>query len=472
MIIFSILLPLLTGFFIINALWLDRDIFSSFALKSSLSVGLGLGISSYIFFVSLLLLNSLNGFSILTEVFVSFIFLALCLIFNLKRKTHKISLNYANSYANRTQDSHLLLVRGFWITLILSMLYFILRSFNNPHGTWDAWAIWNMRARFIFRGGSNWLEAFSNIYAWSHPDYPLMVSSNVARIWNYVGSETVIGPILIAFLFTYATVMLLVSSIAYLRSHSHGLLAGLVLLGITYFTKQGISQFSDVPVGFFILATVVLVFLYNTLPERNLSFVFLAGLMAGFSAWTKNEGFLFIISFLIAHFIVIFTKKGWKPYLTDMVSFLAGLLPILTLVIYFKIQIAPSNDLLSGQEIKLTMVRLVDFSRYLIIGKWYFTEFLDIFLQNGSIIVFIFCFLFLKFSLPEKYKTSIFILVLMYFIMLSGYFMVYVVTPKDLVWHLDTSLKRLFLQLMPAALFTFFIVLSPIENLKIYRGKA
>jgi hypothetical protein len=50
-------------------------------------------------------------------------------------------------------------------------------------------------------------------------------------------------------------------------------------------------------------------------------------------------------------------------------------------------------------------------------------------------------------------KTTIYIILLM----LAGYFLVYVITPYDLEWHLNTSLSRLFVQLWPSFLFCFFL---------------
>ena len=200
MLLLSVALPVVTGYFVINALWPDQKFFSSFAIKSSLAIGLGFGISSYIFFISIVSLNVINDFFIPLELFVLFVLTALSLTSIFKRNGYT---GYTVDQEHFSRHSQMLLIRGFWIALALSILFFIIRSFNNPHGEWDAWAIWNMRARFLYRSGSNWLNAFSNIYGWSHPDYPLLLSSNVARIWHYCKGETTIGPIFIAFLFTY-----------------------------------------------------------------------------------------------------------------------------------------------------------------------------------------------------------------------------------------------------------------------------
>jgi len=42
-------------------------------------------------------------------------------------------------------------------------------------------------------------------------------------------------------------------------------------------------------------------------------------------------------------------------------------------------------------------------------------------------------------------------------ITLAGYFLIYVITPYDLYWHLRFSLNRLFLQLWPSVIFLCFL---------------
>ena len=45
--------------------------------------------------------------------------------------------------------------------------------------------------------------------------------------------------------------------------------------------------------------------------------------------------------------------------------------------------------------------------------------------------------------------------------MLAGYYGVYLLTPQDLAWHLDSSLVRLLLQLWPLAILTWSLAVPP-----------
>ena len=122
----------------------------------------------------------------------------------------------------------------------------MLLSLRSPLGFWDAWAIWNLRARFIVRAGSDWRDAFS-LSGWSHPDYPLLLPLSVARLWQYLGRESSVAPTAIAILFTFSTVALAWAALAILSKPSQATLAALLLLGTSALVMHGASQMADVP---------------------------------------------------------------------------------------------------------------------------------------------------------------------------------------------------------------------------------
>jgi len=353
----------------------------------------------------------------------------------------------------------------FYSAFVLAVGAFILLSLDRPHGGWDAWAIWNMRARFIFRGGDRLDEVFSHFLAFSHPDYPLLLPLSVSRLWKYMSHETVVMPVLLSMLFTFVTVGLLSCSLSLIRSKGQGLLAGLVLLGTSFFIKHGAAQYADVPLGFFFLATLVLFCLHERSLSHNNNLVSLAGITAGLSAWTKNEGILFIVSILAVRLIVIISQKGWRAYLSELRSFLIGLLPVVAIIIYFKIYIAPPNDLVSAQGLIVTSEKLLDLSRY----KQVFAAYGKEAIRLGGRIVnvpFLILYLFiLRVTIDSRDKIGIANAFIVLCLMLLGYFFVYITSPLDLNMHLSTSLNRLFLQLWPSLLFVYFMVVTSPEQM-------
>ena len=93
-----------------------------------------------------------------------------------------------------------------------------------PHGEWDAWAVWNLKARFLLRGAEDWTALFSP--ALPHPGYPLMLPGTVARLWMWLGTETPATGAWVAATFTYATPVVSTGAVAALRGWGPELLTG------------------------------------------------------------------------------------------------------------------------------------------------------------------------------------------------------------------------------------------------------
>jgi hypothetical protein len=185
---------------------------------------------------------------------------------------------------------------------------------------------------------------------------------------------------------------------------------------------------------------------------------------AGFAAWTKNEGLLFLTALLFAFCLFSITKESKdsagefsKPKQNLLAPTVLGAIPILALIAWFKHSVATSGDLLSTPEVMIH--RILTPSRYGIILRWYAKEFLrfgDWWIFPGTVLLVAFYFLNREKGLSERdplLRVSITALTLT----LAGYFAIYVITPLDLHWHLRFSLNRLFLQLWPATIFLFFL---------------
>jgi hypothetical protein len=75
-----------------------------------------------------------------------------------------------------------------------------------------------------------------------------------------------------------------------------------------------------------------------------------------------------------------------------------------------------------------------------------------------------FYFLLVGASVKKKDWAATSIALLLLVLMMVGYFFVYILSPFDLVWHLDTSLNRLLLQVWPLAAFAYFVILQAPEQ--------
>lgn len=446
----------LLGLVTVTYLW-PAETRGSMLLRAGLSMGLGLGLTSLFLFLWLLIFGASFG---ALRLFQNLLLFFLAVLFLYALKTGRLTFRREASITAGGPRYVIYLRRAFLALLAFSLVSFVLLSMREPHGGWDAWAIWNLHARFIFRGGENWRGLFSNLIEWSHPDYPLLIPMAVVSGWIRTGFESTIVPAAIAFAFTFSTVLVLWSSITLLRGGSQGMLAGLSLAGTTSFVTNGASQCADVPLAFYLLSTLVLLTFYDRTGRRGL--LVLAGLFAGMAAWTKNEGLLMLCALIAARISLAARADGLKESVRESAYFLAGLAPVLACVVYFKLALAPQNDLVSAQGIE-TIARFADPARYAEVLKAYLVHSIRFTNSLISLPLFILYF-YLAGAGDEQEGTRRRFLPAALALILAGYFLVYISTPKDLAWHLKTSLSRLLIQLWPGFIFYFFfLVKAPVE---------
>ena len=468
MLFLSLLIPLLAGLMLSFLCFPPRRLDASTGLcHLSLAAGIGLGILSCLYFVTMLPAHA--GVLVYLDAALAVIFIALAAFLYQKGFLRREGVLLPEE--NIPLRYRLIFPVLFAGTLISSVVSIVIAFLKEPHRKWDAWVIWNLHARFILRGGEYWQDFLSSGLDWTHPDYPLLLPLSVVRMWKYAGSETLYGPIVLSILFTLAVAGLLVFSLAILRSRSQGYLAGLVLMGSPYFLDMGAYQFADIPLAFFFLATLVVFFFQDRFSGRHDYSLMLAGLAAALAAWTKNEGLLFLLCVPPARFAWVVRSIGWRRALRQAGWFVAGALPVLMVLSVFKLQMAPSSDIFAGQGLQPVIERLTDWPRYGQIFAAYaqtaltFTQGIvnirEGFRFNPGVAGVSLLGLYLILigvRTQGQDRPALLTAATVLILMLAGYFGIYLITPHDLRWHLLTSLNRLFIQLWPGAIFLCFMV--------------
>ena len=144
--------------------------------------------------------------------------------------------------------------------------------------------------------------------------------------------------------------------------------------------------------------------------------------------------------------------------------FAIGVLPILAVLLLFKMNTSLTNELSAGQSVGSVLGRLTDFSRYIFIGKSFIVFFYDKLAKEWLIVLPIY-FLLLGRTKQDVNEESLKTSLLSVLFMLGGYFIIYLITPLKLQWHIETSLWRLYLQLWPTIIFSFFLAVATPEGL-------
>ena len=344
----------------------------------------------------------------------------------------------------------------FLLTAAAATTIFFVYAANKPHGEWDAWSIWNLRARFLFRAGDYWRDAFSIQIPWTHSDYPLLVPGIIAMCWTLARGESTAAQIAVGFLFAAGAAGTLISTLGILRGKSQAFVAGALLLGTLLFVQLGAMQYADVPLSFFILASLALLALQSRYPN-DARFSGLAGVAAGFAAWTKNEGLFFALAIVVARAIAIL-RYGKRAQLARSLGALAGgLAAPLAVVAFFKFRFAPPGDLLAKKPSEM-LAHAADPGRWVTVLE----GFVKAALLLGNFLVPIVLALALywylvRFHIEPADRVPVATGAIALALLLTGDFAVYVLLSNDVVWHINTSIDRIYLQAWPAALFVFFL---------------
>jgi hypothetical protein len=317
-----------------------------------------------------------------------------------------------------------------------------------PNGLTDGWAIWNSHAKYLASGGKTWAVDIQNTF---HPDYPLLLPGSVVHAWRYIGNNSPEASGFVGILFEVASIGVLLATLTRLRSPVLGLLLAFVLIGSPAYLYNAATEYADVPLAAYIVSTIALICLYESDESKPLGLVALAGFMAGCAAWTKNEG----MPFLMATVAVLLAPIFWSGFATArrIAGFAAGLAIPVFAIVYFKLAIAPPNDIFGNRNSADLLEKISDSSRYLMIlksyrqtgwtfGGWVFNPILPLlaFIGLGGVdkaVLRSYC-----------WRAGIAIIVMLQ----VAYFAIYVITPLPLDYHLNSSLDRLLIHVWPACL--------------------
>jgi hypothetical protein len=295
---------------------------------------------------------------------------------------------------------------------------------------WDAWAIWSLHAEFLFYP-ETWKNLFDPALAWNHTDYPLFLPSLIALFWNANGEISSMVPFVVGFIPYFLMIFFFYH--AFDKKLFGIICIFLILIDIGFVTRAA-SQYADTYLALFILLSYYGL-IQSSKIKQNTVFPVIVGIVASGAMWIKNEGLAFYAIFSLL-WLITFIKDKKKILL-----FAAGSSVLIVTIVLFKFLIAPANDVVST-EAKNYTEKLTDADRYLFIYR-YLRDYLLYSVPALTLLIIA--------SVFSKSKANILIAASILLIFAS-YFVVYVLSPYGLQWHLETSADRLIHQLTPTVL--------------------
>ncbi len=432
------LISWLTGFLLLEFLLRKSPARIIFSLRLVLAFGLGLGISSYLTFLSFPLFDKLNGpFVIGTHglTLIALIGLNFSLIKNIPQRLRAFKITAQN-----------ILELVFWGALI-----FLLGQYAKfyPDGGWDAWSVWNLKARFLYLGGHDWVRIFDPTLWRSSPHYPLFLPLLNVWGWIFTKDPTTLAPLWHSILITLLTLGALFYGLKNFVSSRAAWLGTLLLLSPPIFPIFGISQYSDIILGYYLLMIFIVLLLTKEANEKNL--LLLGGLFTGFLTFIKPEGAiisLMLIFLSASHWMNQVDPKSLKTYWLRLgTGYLLGILPTVIFTRWY----APANITFINGLTSTTSP--ADGERLKIIFQFLANELLSGHWHGLWVVLLLGVFLGYKQANPGK-NLIIPIFLLGYMLVICSYY--WFNTYFEIRWWLNQTLSRLLISLLPTVIWWVF----------------
>ncbi len=322
-----------------------------------------------------------------------------------------------------------------------------------PDGGWDAWMIWNLRARFLagtdFDLAAALPPALAHADFGSHLDYPLLLPLALAELSLGFGQHAAIAA-LVSAAGALAVIACAWRVAAHLLDERAAAAVCLALSCTPAFVLAGAAQYADLWLaGFVLLGAEGLARGVSALedplgaaPQASEPWLIAGGALS-LAACVKQEGLLWVVAGVVALASVLPAGRRLRP----LAILVAGASPLLLLLGWFKTSLAPPSDL--AQPLGVVLAHVFDGSRWLelvagLSRRVVYFQAWGLWLAAFAIAA--------AWSARRTTSPRTRVLGRLLGLVAAGELLVYLVTPHDLGWHLRTSLDRLVLQAWPLAL--------------------
>jgi hypothetical protein len=442
---FLALIPrILLGYLLTEIIWKTSSR-KHFLIKVFISGPLGFGVSSLLAFLWIWI-----GLPLSLYVFTEGL-IVLCITAWVLIKNHTRLLETRKLLTGQHFSPWIFLLIAGCVLFVVDLVF---TALQNPHGKVDAWAQWNVVARFIYLGGSNWQGTFLRP-THHHPDYPLFLAVANAITWSVTKRATVWGPIAFHFSVAFFMAGLVFSLLNTLKSFKQAILATIVLMAQPIVARTGMSQMADALIAYFLLAIGGFIVLYHSTREKGVAII--AGILTGLICWVKNEGLIPVISCTIIW--VMIALRGDRMALKN---YLMGLAFPLFVVVLFKIFLAPTSDLVT--DIGQIIEKAQNVERYVYIAGQAGKMIWGIGFGPLSIVGLLLIYSILVGG-TKTFPSGIWAVTMIILLQWAAYFGIYLITSYPLEWHISTSMIRVLYHTFPLALFLVFLYLRTPEEL-------
>lgn len=401
--------------------------------KLSISYGLGTGFISLSMFICILIGFHSRVSFIPILIIILFLFFYFKIFKTLKEDIKNFFILIKNLRFN--------LIELFCIfLLIIELLYLFSYWFIYPIYTCDAIAVWDARGKYIFLDGN--FNYFN--YAKTNMAYPILVPLNLTFFYSIFFQYHYFAKILFVSYFIFLILFVYYSLRFYGLNKPYSLLISTLLALVFDLFFHATIAYADLTFTFFY--TVSTIFLFYYLCTKKDYYLLYSSIFMGFMCWSKIEGVgLLFVNFgilIIYHIFLILKKRiDYKIFIKRSLKlFVVGILiflPWQVFCIFNNLTTSYSAHFLEILDMQHVLLDTIIILNFLINFPLSWLFFWSIF------------FIVLLFNIKFIFNEKIFFLFLLCFFHFLLYIGIYIITPYDLEWQLQTSFSRELLHLIP-----------------------
>jgi hypothetical protein len=323
-----------------------------------------------------------------------------------------------------------------------------------PNGSWDAVAIWNVRAKTFFYGYDTFPTLLRETVAGGMSEYPLLLPGAVAALYGWVGTDAREVPQSLGLVNIVGLGILLFTVVSDWADRSFGAAAAMMLWAPQPVWSTAFGQVADVLVAYGILATFSS--LASRVPGSTLTRLpaVLGGSFVGLLCWTKFEGLAFA-GIITGWFLITAWNRGsFHRSRAELAMLVLAALPGFLAVRLFNAFWIPTTA--GGMYLQGDWV-----ARLLSKGRWWLTtqtilervfpfearhwwSYVWTVLAVGFVVAV---------TDPAWWRSRLNAFWALTFGTIVGFWLItYAATPFPLRWQLQTSLDRLMVQAYPLAI--------------------
>ena len=324
-----------------------------------------------------------------------------------------------------------------WIAIAFLCLLFVGPVLTLPLYDWDARSIWFFHSKMIYTAGTIGLPAGwqDPAASFSHPDYPKMLPSLSSQVMYVVGFWNEYLPKISLYLAFIPAFFWLVS----FARKSISFLFLIIIMPFSLFPWLW-NGYMDGMLALYFCMSLLLFDRFLKTNDRTDLFASVASLV--FMLYIKNEGTLAALALVIGYGLLyilrrkpVISLKQIKPHWQPLLILFICLIPFIVWWIY-KEQWGLTNDLGvgTGSSIERLIPRLSDGSLTLVFEKIF--KYI-----NGSLMLLaVFLISNLAFKRPFVWGSLPAMTAVLLYVL--GTAVIYLITPHNLVWHLNNSTVR------------------------------